>query len=88
VAASHSKILQQMVLDLMEQLDREVSERHKIECLLRELLDAKRNRESERLSADQLALFAAAWQARQAATEVPQTKDTAMMAVAPPKRSS
>jgi hypothetical protein len=30
------------------------------------LLDAKRSRKSERLSADQLALFAAAWQARQA----------------------
>jgi transposase len=63
------QILQQMVLDLMAQLDREFSERGKIEALLRELLDAKRNRKSEQLSADQLALFAAAWQARQAATE-------------------
>jgi transposase len=69
------KILQQMVLDLMSQLDREFSERNKIESLLRELLDAKRNRKSERLSADQLALFAAAWQARQAATEASQTTD-------------
>ena len=60
------KILQQMVLDLMTQLDREFSERNKIESMLRELLDAKRNRKSEQLSADQLALFAAAWQARQA----------------------
>lgn len=58
-----------MVLDLMAQLDRESTERHKIETLLRELLDAKRNRKSEQLSADQLALFAAAWQARQAAAE-------------------
>ncbi len=58
-----------MVLDLMTQLDREFSERNKIESLLRELLDAKRNRKSEQLSADQLALFAAAWQARQAAAE-------------------
>ena len=33
---------------------------------MRELLDAKRNRRSERLSEDQLALFAAALQARQA----------------------
>jgi transposase len=33
--------------------------------LLRELLDAKRNRKSEQLSADQLALFAALWEARQ-----------------------
>jgi transposase len=60
------KVLQQMVLDLMAQLDREFTERNKIEALLRELLDAKRTRKSEQLSADQLALFAAAWQARQA----------------------
>ena len=58
-----------MVLDLMTQLDHEFSERNKIESLLRELLDAKRNRKSEQLSADQLALFAAALQARQAAVE-------------------
>jgi len=63
------KILQGMVLDLMAQLDREFTERHKIETLLRELLDAKKNRKSEQLSTDQLALFAAAWQARQAAME-------------------
>ena len=36
---------------------------------MRELLDARRNRKSEQLSSDQLALFAAAWQARQAAAE-------------------
>jgi transposase len=60
------KTLQQMVLDLMAQLDREFTERNKIEGLLRELLDAKRTRKSEQLSADQLALFAAVWQARQA----------------------
>jgi transposase len=59
------KTLQQMVLDLMAQLDREFTERNKIEGLLRELLDAKRTRKSEQLSAEQLALFAAAWQARQ-----------------------
>jgi transposase len=58
-----------MVLDLMAQLDREFSERNKIEALLRELLDGKRSRKSEQLSADQLALFAAAWQARQAEAE-------------------
>ena len=50
----------------MAQLDRESTERSKIEALLRELLDARRNRKSEQLSADQLALFAAAWQAPQA----------------------
>src|ERR1051326_3355058 len=55
-----------MVLDLMAQLDREFTERHKIENLLRELLDAKRTRKSEQLSVEQLALFAAAWQSRQA----------------------
>src|ERR1051326_680769 len=60
------KMLQQMVLDLTAQLDRECSERHKVESLLRELLDAKRNRKSEQLSADQLALFASLWQAQQA----------------------
>ncbi|MGI8743603.1 MAG: hypothetical protein ACR2NN_13735 [Bryobacteraceae bacterium] len=63
-------ILQRMVLDLMAQLDREFAERNKIETLLRELLDAKRNRKSEQLSADQLALFAAAWQAREAEASV------------------
>jgi transposase len=69
------QVLQQMVLDLMAQLDREFTERHKIEALLRELLDAKRNRKSEQLSADQLALFAAAWQARQAEAETPAKPD-------------
>src|SRR5215831_15833062 len=69
------KILQQMILDLMTQLDREFTERHKIESLLRELLDAKRNRKSERLSADQLALFAVAWQARHAAAETTESTD-------------
>jgi hypothetical protein len=49
-----AKILQQMVLNLMAQLDREFIERSKIEALLRELLDAKRDRKSEQLSADQL----------------------------------
>jgi transposase len=63
------KLLQQMVLDLMAQLDREFTERNKIETLLRELLDAKRNRKSEQLSADQLALFASLWQTRQAEAE-------------------
>jgi transposase len=63
------KVLQQMVLDLMAQLDRECTERNKIEALLRELLNARRSRKSEQLSSDQLALFAAAWQARQAEAE-------------------
>lgn len=69
------KVLQQMVLDLMAQLDRESAERSKFETLLRELLDAKRNRKSEQLSTDQLALFAAAWQARQAERETAKPED-------------
>ena len=52
-----------MVLDLLAQLDRECGAKSKIEALLRELLDAKRGRKSEQLSAGQLALFAAEWQA-------------------------
>lgn len=63
------KTLQQMVLDLMAQLDHEFSERSKIEVLLRELLDAKRNRKSEQLSDEQLALFATLWQKRQTERE-------------------
>lgn len=68
-------VLQKMVLDLVAQLDRESAERHKIEAMLRELLDARRNRKSEQLSVDQLALFAAAWEARQAAEESKPTED-------------
>src|SRR5512132_4302436 len=59
----------------MIDLDREFTERSKIEALLRELLDAKRNRKSEQLSADQLALFAAAWQAGQADAPKPDGSD-------------
>jgi transposase len=69
------KVLQQMVLDLMAQLDRESTERTKIETLLRELLDAKRSRKSEQLSVDQLALFAEFLQARQAQAESPEKGD-------------
>jgi transposase len=66
------KTLKQIVLDLIAQLDRSSAERAKIEGLLRELLDAKRRRQSEQLSADQLALFASLWQARQAEREASQ----------------
>ena len=65
-----------MVLDLMAQLDREFTERNKIEALLRELLDARRNRKSEQLSVDQLALFATAWHARQAEAEPTRPNDS------------
>jgi hypothetical protein len=70
------KILQQMVLDLMAQLDREFGERSKVESLLRELLDAKRNRKSEQLSQDQLALFASLWQAEREAANTKGQEDT------------
>jgi hypothetical protein len=76
------KVLRQIVLDLMAQLERECTERNKIETMLRELLDARRNRKSEQLSADQLALFAAAWQARQA-KEKQQRKPMTPMTTAP-----
>jgi hypothetical protein len=75
-----------MVLDLMSQLDRESTERAKIETLLRELLEAKRSRKSEQLSADQLALFAELLQARQTPAEPPAKGTTRTMTppAAPP----
>jgi transposase len=56
--------LRKIVLDLAEQLDRAFAEQHKYASLLRELLEAQRNRKSEQLSKEQLALFEAGWQAR------------------------
>jgi len=56
--------LRKIVLDLAEQLDRAFVEQHKYASLLRELLEAQRNRKSEQLSKEQLALFEAAWKAR------------------------
>jgi transposase len=56
--------LRKIVLDLADQLDRAFAEQHKYQTLLRELLEAQRNRKSEQLSKEQLALFEAAWQAR------------------------
>ena len=41
------KVLQQMVLDLTAQLDRESTERHKVETILRELIESRRSRKSE-----------------------------------------
>ena len=61
--------LRKIVLDLAEQLDRAFAEQHKYENLLRELLEAQRNRKSERLSKEQLALFEAAWQVRKPENE-------------------
>ena len=56
--------LRKIVVDLAEQLDRSLAEQNKYQSLLRELLEAQRNRKSEQLSKEQLALFETAWQAR------------------------
>ncbi len=52
-------VLQQMVLDLIVQLDAAQARCQKTEHLLRQLLASRSGRSSERLSEDQLALFAA-----------------------------
>lgn len=54
-------VLRKIVVDLCEQLRHESSEKDKYRSLLRELLDAQRNRKSEQLSKEQLALFEALW---------------------------
>ena len=59
-----AETLRKIVVDLAEQLDRSVAEQNKYQSLLRELLEAQRNRKSEQLSKEQLALFEAAWKAR------------------------
>jgi transposase len=64
-----AETLRKIVVDLAEQLDRSLAEQNKYQSLLRELLEAQRNRKSEQLSKEQLALFEAAWQARSAEGE-------------------
>jgi transposase len=59
-----AETLRKIVVDLAEQLDRSLTEQNKYQSLLRELLEAQRNRKSEQLSKEQLALFEAAWKAR------------------------
>ena len=54
---------------LRERLKYETSEKDKYRSLLRELLEAQRNRKSEQLSKDQLALFEKLWNARHAEEE-------------------
>jgi transposase len=56
--------LHEIVVELCERLKHETSEKDKYRSLLRELLDAQRNRKSEQLSKDQLALFEKLWKAR------------------------
>jgi transposase len=58
-------VLQKIVVDLCQQLQHESTEKDKYRSLLRELLEAQRNRKSEQLSKDQLALFEELWKARQ-----------------------
>jgi transposase len=56
-------VLHRIVVELCERLQHESSEKNKYRSLLRELLDAQRNRKSEQLSKEQLALFDALWKA-------------------------
>jgi transposase len=63
--------LRKIVVDLCEQLRHESSEKDKYRSLLRELLDAQRNRKSEQLSKEQLGLFEAFWKASE-----PQEEDS------------
>ena len=61
--------LHQIVLELCEQLRHETAEKDKYRSLLRELLEAQRNRKSEQLSKEQLALFEALSKASAAEAE-------------------
>lgn len=55
--------LRKIVADLCRQLGHEVSEKDKLRSLLRELLAARQDRKSERLSKEQMALFEELWKA-------------------------
>ena len=63
-----SETLRKIVVDLVEQLDRWRS-RTSIRACCANWLEAQRNRKSEQLSKEQLALFEAAWQARSGEAE-------------------
>ena len=56
-------LLHRIVVELCERLQHETSEKDKYRSLLRELLEAQRNRKSEQLSKQQLALFETLWKA-------------------------
>jgi hypothetical protein len=56
-------LLHKIVVELCERLKHETSEKDKYRSLLRELLEAQRNRKSEQLSKDQLTLFETLWKA-------------------------
>jgi len=61
--------LRKIVSELAAQLQHESAEKDKYRGLLRELLEAQRNRKSEQLSKEQLALFEELWKAQQAEDE-------------------
>ena len=69
-------VLQKIVVDLCEQLQHESAEKDKYRSLLRELLEAQRNRKSEQLSKEQLKLFEELWKARQPEEEEPAAAET------------
>ena len=58
-------LLHQIVVELCERLKHETSEKDKYRSLLKELLEAQRNRKSEQLSKEQLGLFETQWKASQ-----------------------
>jgi transposase len=62
-------LLQKIVVELCERLQHESSEKDKYRSLLRELLEAQRNRKSEQLSKEQLALFETLWKASDSEAE-------------------
>jgi transposase len=72
------EVLQKIVVELCEPLQHESAEKDKYRSLLRELLEAQRNRKSEQLSQEPLKLFEELWKARQPeeAREEPATAET------------
>lgn len=70
-----AETLRKIVVDLAAQLDHSLAEQNKYQSLLRELLEAQRNRKSEQLSKEQLALFEAAWQAQSSEDETAADED-------------
>ena len=69
--------LQEIVVELCERLKHETSEKDKYRSLLRELLEAQRNRKSEQLSKDQLALFREAMAVSPSGRREPERRGTA-----------
>jgi hypothetical protein len=78
-------VLHRIVRELCEKLKHETSEKDKYRSLLRELLDAQRNRKSEQLSKDQLALFETLWNASHREQEPEEEPEPAAEEVAKPE---